>query len=393
MTLLRLALRNLSGGGLRTALNALVLSLVIVAIIAAQALLKGMNEQAARAAVAAEYGGGQFWQPRYDPYDPLSLPDAHGPVPPALADLAAAGRAAPVLVVQGSMYPAGRLQPVQLRGITPDQTVVDLPTAVLADAGAEIPVLIGGRMARASGLREGDVFVVQWRDRHGTFDAREARVVAVMRTPVQSVDRGVLWLPLARLQAMADLAGEATLVTLAPGFSPTDVGSAPGGWVARDLDGLLADIHALIRAKMLGSMFVYALLLLLALLAVFDTQVFAIFKRQREIGTLVALGMTRRAVAGLFTLEGALVGGLACLLAAVYGTPLLAWFGRTGWHLPETTDEYGFALGDVLYPVFSADLVVGTGLLIWLLTAAVSYLPTRRIARLEPTDALRGRAF
>jgi ABC-type lipoprotein release transport system permease subunit len=144
---------------------------------------------------------------------------------------------------------------------------------------------------------------------------------------------------------------------------------------------------------MLGSMFVYALLLLLALLAVFDAQVFAIFKRQREIGTLVALGMTRRAVAGLFTLEGALIGLLAALLAAVYGTPLLAWFARVGWKLPESTDDYGFALGDVLYPVFSADVVVGTALVIWVLTALVSYLPTRRIVRVNPTDALRGRVF
>ena len=29
--------------------------------------------------------------------------------------------------------------------------------------------------------------------------------------------------------------------------------------------------------------------------------------------------------------------GWAALLAAVYGTPLLAWFARAGWKLPETT--------------------------------------------------------
>ena len=390
MTLLRLALRNLIGAGLRTALNALVLSLVVVTIITAQALLKGMNEQTARAVVASEYGGGQIWHPGFDPYDPLSLPDAHGPVPAAVAELAAAGRAAPILMVQGAIYPAGRLRPVLLKGIAPQQTVVDLPTAALAAESREIPVLIGGRMAAAAGLQEGDVFVVQWRDRRGTFDAREARVVAVMRTPVQAVDKGQLWLPLERLRAMTDMAGEATLVTLAAdGTPPADTGA----WIPRDLDWLLADIHSLIRAKMLGSMFIYAILLLLALIAVFDTQVFAIFKRQREIGTLVALGMTRRAVAGIFTHEGVLGGLLAGLLAAAYGVPLLTWFARPGWRLPEATDSYGYALGDVLYPIFSLDVVLGTGLVIWVLIAVVSYLPTRRIARVRPTDALRGRVF
>lgn len=388
MTLLRLAMRNLLGAGLRTALNTLVLSLVLLTIIAAQALLKGMNEQAARAAMAAEYGGGQAWHPAYDPYDPLSLDDAHGPLPPALV---ADDRATAVLIVQGTIYPEGRLLPVQLRGIDPAQAVVDLPTAALAGVEGAIPVLIGTRMAKTAGLREGDVFVMQWRDRHGTFDAREARVAEVMRTPVQSVDKGVIWLQLERLREMAAMPGEATLAIMATGAPPPPVASA--GWVWRGKDDLLADIHALIRAKMIGSMFVYALLVFLALLAVFDTQVFAIFKRQREIGTLVALGMTRRAVAGLFTLEGALIGLLAGALAALYGIPLMAWFARVGWKLPATTDDYGFALGDVLYPVFSVDVVVGTGLIVWVLTALVSYLPTRRITRVNPTDALRGRVF
>jgi ABC-type lipoprotein release transport system permease subunit len=212
-----------------------------------------------------------------------------------------------------------------------------------------------------------------------------------MRTPVQSVDKGVLWLPLERLREMTAMPGEATLVVVAGAAAPASEGIADWNW--RGLDYLLADVHALIRAKMLGSMFVYAILLLLALLAVFDAQVFAIFKRQREIGTLVALGMTRRAVAGLFTLEGALIGLLAWLLAALYGIPLLTWFARSGWKLPETTDDYGYALGEVLYPVFSADVVAGTAVVIWVLTALVSYLPTRRIARVSPTDALRGRVF
>ena len=55
------------GAGLRTWLNAAVLSLVFVFIIAAQALLKGMNEQTAQAVIASEYGAGQIWHAEYDP--------------------------------------------------------------------------------------------------------------------------------------------------------------------------------------------------------------------------------------------------------------------------------------------------------------------------------------
>jgi len=211
----------------------------------------------------------------------------------------------------------------------------------------------------------------------------------VFRTQVQSVDRGQLWLPLTRLQEMAEMPGEATLVTVAVGVEPVE----GDGWLWLDLDDLLADIRNLVRSKMFGSMFVYALLVFLAMLAIFDTRVFAIFKRQREIGTLVAMGMTRSQVARLFTLEGVLNAVLALLLAGLYGWPLLGWFARTGWHLPETTDSYGYALGEVLYPVYGRDVVLETALIILVLAAIVSFLPTRRILSVAPTDALRGRVF
>jgi len=389
VTNLRLAYRNLMSAGLRTWLNAAVLSLVFLTILTAQALLNGMNEQTERALVATEFGGGQFVHPAYDRYDPLTIPDAHGVPPVALQTMIAQNQATATLVVQGTIYPAGRLQPVLLKGIDPAQQVIDLPAHLLTESSDEIPILLGTRMSHGTGLQAGDVFMLQWRDRYGTFDAREARVVAIFRTQVQAVDRGQLWLPLQRLQEMTEMPGEATLVTLAPGHDPGRV----DGWIQHGLEDLLADIRNLVRSKMLGSLFVYAILVFLAMLAIFDTRIFAIFKRQREIGTLVALGMTRNQVARLFTLEGILNAVLALLLAGIYGWPLLGWFARTGWQLPETTDSYGYALGEVLYPVFSGDVVCETALIILLMAAVVSFLPTRRITSVAPTDALRGRVF
>jgi ABC-type antimicrobial peptide transport system permease subunit len=109
------------------------------------------------------------------------------------------------------------------------------------------------------------------------------------------------------------------------------------------------------------------------------------------MGTLMALGMTRTAIIKLFTLEGALHGILAAIIAAIYGIPLLSYIARVGWKLPEATDTIGFAFGEKLFPIYSTGLVVGTTLLVLLVTTIVSFLPTRKIAKLKPTDALRGK--
>jgi putative ABC transport system permease protein len=388
VTTLKLAVRNLLGAGLRTWLNVFVLSLAFVLIVFTQGLLEGMNKQAEEAMVASEIGGGEFWHPAYDPYDPLSLTDARGPLPDALGTLALSGRAAPVLVTQGSIYPGGRLFTVLLKGIDPGQAVLNIPTRFLDAPGDEIPVLIGHRMALSTGLKAGDTFTIQWRDARGTFDARDGRVVQVMTTSVQTIDIGQLWLPLERLRAMTGLAGRATFVVLAKGAAaPAD--ARP--WVFKSRADLLRDVRAMVESKTVGSSIIYAILLLLAMLAIFDTQVLSIFHRKREMGTLMALGFTRGRVIRLFTLEGALNGVLAALLGAVYGIPIMAALARSGWALPKGTDSYGFAIGDRLYPSYGAGLVLGTTLLVLVVTTIVSFLPTRKIARLKPTDALRGR--
>jgi putative ABC transport system permease protein len=390
MTLPKLALKNLLGAGLRTWLNVFVLSLSFVLIIFVRGFIEGMNRQAERAMIATEVAGGHVQHPAYDPYDPLTLADAHGPVPAPLADLAAAGKAAPILVIQGTIYPEGRLFTVRVKGVDPGQRVIDVPTALLAGgspAPDEIPALIGARLAKTTGLKKGDAFSLRWRDAHGTFDAREARVVEVFSTTVQTVDIGQLWVPLDLLRALTGMAGEATLAVLAQGTPPP----ALSGWVFRGPDFFLADLKSMVAAKSVGSSVLYAILLLLAMLAIFDTQVLSIFHRRREMGTLMALGFTRGKVIGLFTLEGFFNGVLAALVAAAYGIPLLAWIAKTGWAMPGDVDSYGFAIGDKLFPTYSAGLVAGTTALVLLVTAVVSFLPTRRIAKLKPTDALRGR--
>ena len=392
MIIPKLALKNLLGAGLRTWLNVFVLSLSFVLIVASRGLLEGMNRQVEEAMIASEVGGGHFEHPAYDAYDPLTLVDAHGTVPPALAALAAAGQAAPVLVIQGTIYPQGRLVTVRIKGIDPSQSILNIPTSFLSAASAEdeIPVLIGERMARLSGLKAGDRVTMQWRDARGTFDAREAAVVQVMKTSVQTIDQGQLWVPLARLREMTDLAGHATFVVLAQDAARPGETEA-GGWRFRSRDDFLADTRAMVETKSIGMTIMSAIMLALAMLAIFDTQVLAIFHRRREMGTLMALGFTRGRVIRLFTLEGLLNAVLAGLVAAAYGIPLLAWFARTGWALPATTDDYGFAIGERLFPSYSVRLVAATTLLVLITTTIVSFIPTRRIARLKPTEALRGR--
>jgi ABC-type lipoprotein release transport system permease subunit len=383
----KLALRNILGSGVRTWLNILVLSFALVAIVWMQGFVVGMDEQATDALVNAEYGGGQYWHELYDPYDPLSLQDAHGILPPSINELVIDGQAAPILITQGTLYIEGRIRPVLLKGIDPEQSILSIPSSFLVGYSDELPALIGARMAKSADLKIGDYITIQWRDTHGTFDAQDARIVQIMSTSVQSIDNNQIWFPLDRLRAMLETPHEATLVVIDKDVEEQTV---LAGWIFKDLDFLLQDIRELVKRKTIGSSIFYVMLLFLAMVAIFDTQILSVFRRKKEMGTLMALGMTRFKVIQLFTLEGALHGVFAVAIGMIYGFPLCYYFAKWGWPMLEIYDSFGFAMGEALFPVYSLALIVGSTLLVLTVTVIVSFLPTRRIAKLKPTDALRG---
>lgn len=388
MIIPRLALKNLLGAGLRTWLNVVVLSLSFVLIIWLQSLYKGMGDQAKQAKIDIEFAGGQYWHESYDPFDPLTLEDAHGVVPDPIQEKIDEGEATPILVTQATIYPEGRLHTILLKGIDPQQSVVNLPSKFLVQEGEEIPALIGVRMAESTGLKLGDMVTIRWRDAKGTFDARDVQITQVMKTSVGTVDQGQIWIPLEKMRELMSMENESSLVVVAK--NTEEIPTVPG-WNFKSLEFLLADIESLVKAKTAGGSIMYIFLLLLAMLAIFNTQALSIFRRRKEMGTMMALGFTRSKVIQLFTLEGAMHSVLAAIVAAIYGIPFLVWFSKTGWALPEGTDDFGFALGEKLFPVYSVGLVLGTVGLVLMVTTIVSFLPTRKIAKLKPTDALRGK--
>jgi putative ABC transport system permease protein len=388
MMALRLAIRNLMGAGLRTWLNVIVLSFSFVVIIWHKGLLDAWDNQAIYEMIRWEIGGGQYWQENFDPFDPFTLQESHGKIPAELTGAVASGAAAPVLITQGTIYPSGRMQTILLKGIPAGQKVLEIPTNALVTDSDAIPAILGNSMAEASRLKVGDRVNLRWRDKNGAFDATEIIVTGIFQTNVPTVDVGQVWIPLERLQQMMLLPDEATLIVK---NEQDPARESLQGWKFTSQENLMADLKNLIQTKTIGGMVLWAILLLLAMLAVFDTQVLSIFRRQKEIGTYVALGMTRGQVVTLFTVEGAMHSVLAALLGAVYGIPLLSWQAIKGITFPIEGDDYGISMPNTIYPVYSVGLVIATVLIILLTTTVVSYWPSRKIARMNPTEALRGK--
>lgn len=377
----QLAYRNLIGAGLRTWLNVIVLSFAFIIIIFFNALLQGWNNQAKEDGIAWDYGYGHLLNENYDPYDAFTLDEGHDSIPKDLKNVT------PILIQQGSIYPEGRMVSVLLKGIDPNQKILKIPTEKFNTSTAAIPAIIGKHMAKAAKLAIGDEVILRWRDKNGAFDASNITIIDIFDTSVVSVDVGQIWLPLEKLSEMTALKNQATMFVVHKDYQIEPLKN----WTFQTQKVLLKDIEDVIATESIGSAVMYLVFLLIALLAIFDTQVLSIFRRQKEIGTYVALGMTRPKVVSLFTIEGSLHSLFAIAFGALYGIPIFIYLNQSGITMPDFAGEMEIGLDKAIFPVYDPLIIGLTIVFLILASALVSYLPARKIAKMNPVLALKGK--
>ena len=384
-----IARKNFYRQGMRAFLNVLVTALSIIALIFMLSLLNGFQAQSTRNLVKTDIGGGHYRAPGFDILSPTEWEDHTLKVPGKLLQLPTTDKVE-VLVQQGQLYPNRRLYPVQIRGISMDQTLLSLPLDNLKKFDQKIedviPAVVGVKIARKAHLKKGDMLTLKWRDKSGAVDAMDILIVDVGDMINPRIDDGVVWLRLDHLRLMTDRDNEVSWVAVRNYIGAVD------SFDFQPVEHLMADLLALFNQDRRNSKILWSILMILVCTSVFNTQVLNIFKRQKEIGTLMALGMDSNRIVRIFTLEGALAAIWALLIAAILGIPFFIWYQGVGFdvtHLSEAT----FPVRETIYPDYQALEIFYSLTIVFVLMVLAAWLPVRKITRLDPTLALRGRAI
>jgi putative ABC transport system permease protein len=384
-----IARKNFYRQGMRAFLNVLVTALSIISLIFMLSLLNGFQAQATRNLVATDVGGGHYRAPGFDILSPTEWEDHTLKAAESLLKLSDKDKAE-VLVQQGQLYPNRRLYPVQIRGVSMEQSLLSLPLDNLENYSEQIddviPGVVGVKMARKAHLKKGDILTLKWRDRSGAVDARDILIVDVGDMVNPRVDDGVVWLRLDHLRSMTDRQGEVSWVAVRDYMGPVE------GFEFQTVDALMADLLALLKQDRMNSKILWTILMILVCTSVFNTQILNIFKRQKEIGTLMALGMEPMRIVRIFTLEGALAAIWALVVAAILGVPFFIWFQGVGFDVTHLS-EASFPIRETIYPNYQPKEIFYSLLIVVFLVVMAAWVPVKKIIRLDPTLALRGRAI
>ena len=283
-----------------------------------------------------------------------------------------------------------------------ERKLLMLDTRILpggAYMGSVGETIVGETLANDLGLKVGDTLKVVTQKADGGLGFRKLRISGLFKTSVNSLDGMVFQMSLqdARILLGMDNGAQQISVTLSGMREVAAMTKLVQGIVDAHEKGKLSvlpwtSIGEYPKMIQLMNVVYYWVFLIVALLGSFiiaNVMTMVILERKREIGILMSMGMPRGKILNLFLAEGTMLGLIGSLAGTAIGVGLIMILARKGFDMTSAMAGFSWPLDNVIYPSVTPGTVfmgiaMGTAV-----SAAISYLPSRRAARMAPVDAIR----
>lgn len=254
-------------------------------------------------------------------------------------------------------------------------------------------MIMGRGLAANLGVQVGDTVVLMTTTAAGNVNAVEAPVVGLFNSVSKEYDDSALRMPIALAQQLVRVNGAQQWLVLLDDTARTDAklaelkGVMPAGRFELVPWYQLSDFYN--KTKDLFSSqvnVVQFIILMIIVLSISNTLSMSVMERVSEIGTCMALGLTRARIRRIFMSEGVMLGLVGGGLGVVIGCVLALAISAVGIPLPPPPGmEQGFS-GEIRL-TFG---IVAKALAIAVASAFVSSLyPAWRASRMNIVDALR----
>jgi len=399
------AWRNLWRNKRRTTIIIAAIVIGIFGVQASMAFMNGWIAQSVENIVGGELGSVQIQAPDYFanptvkkslPYDPawrtklLAIPHVGGACPRLKAQVLASN--------------ADRSEIAEAIGTDPtaEPSVSFIPSSVVDGRWLrpddDSAVVIGVETARRFKTRVGHRLVIRGNRPDGEMVEIALRIVGVFRTGLQSLDRGVLFLPLSAMQRMLNMDGRVTEWVLNAAVPGREAEIKRAAAAMTEAAGSVVTTWkeqqpVLVRMADLVYTFMYlfnGFFFVAMAFGVANTMLMSVMERTKEFGVMLALGVRRRTIVGIVVLEAfwlalfaSLVGNCVSELIVVHyyrsGLDLSRWLAGMNW----------LGLRGILHPYLRPeDVIAATGATV-LMALLMALYPARRASRLAPGEVLR----
>lgn len=333
---------------------------------------------------------------RADPYGYLLAPNDHTTVD--LMQTPGAVAVAPRLLISGLVSSGETTISFIGEGIDPAQEA-RLSSGLRFGEGRNLvpgepdTLVMGKGLAENLGASIGSSIVLIANTEGGAVNAVEARVVGLFESISKAYDDVALRIPIPLARQLMRVDGEHLRIVLLDQTEQTD---AALDWIDSRLDHEryaavpwidLADFYkktAALFSKQVGV--IDLLIAVIIVLSISNTMTMSVLQRVGEIGTMLAMGNTRRQILGMFVAEGVILGLVGAVAGLLVGLVLALIISLIGIPMPPGPGmSWGYDAG-ILLSVGSVSKAMAIAVVT---TGLASLYPAWRASRMNIVDALR----
>jgi putative ABC transport system permease protein len=271
-----------------------------------------------------------------------------------------------------------------------------LPGGTYCDAPGT--VILGETLALDLHLKPGDFLRIVTQKSDGGLGFTKLSISGIFKTGVNSLDSSVFQLSLDSARDLLSMDGGAQeILIMLPDYHET---ASRIDSVRKIVDGAdpslsvfpwtsIGDYPKLILMANAIYYWIWFIVAFLGAFIIANVMTMAVLERKREIGILMALGMPRRSLVGLFLVEGTMLGLVGSLAGAIVGVLFDAMFSKIGFDMTKAMAGFSWPVDNVIYPSVSVVQLVSCIALGTITAMIVSWMPSRKAAKLSPVDAIK----
>lgn len=402
MMRLKLAIRNITRHRLRSLLSISMIAGAVTAMI----LFQGFSEYSLAAlkftAAENQYGNMQvaaskYWSPGKEPRAervfPLSKLDNFKTKFPQVEHVS--GRLSFFgLISNGDLSVGGKIIGIDPVGEPTFKNSMRFPEGRFFDDIGTKEVVIGRLLAKQMNVHPGDNITVLTNTIDGVMNAMDLTVAGVFSAGLDEIDSQVMYLPLSVTQEILDTQSvdiavlkfkELKMVDPALKKINDDLKTNMTDLVARSWRDLAVLYRQVEKFYEVQNTLIEGILLALMFLGILNTVSMTVVERTGEIGTLRALGESRKEIVSQFVLESVMLSVIGIITGIVFSLVMIQLVEQ----LKIMTEMPGASTPFQIKIYFMFSSVIYASCLASVTTIIATLIPALRASRMDIVEALR----
>ncbi|PWN07663.1 ABC transporter permease [Rhodohalobacter mucosus] len=302
-------------------------------------------------------------------------------------------------MIQSSLTTSG----VSVRGVDPvrePETTTfheNLIYGNYLDSDVRNPILLGKRLAEKLNVQIGNRIVLTFQDVNSELSSAAFTISGIFRTNSGPQDERVVFVRSDDLSSI--LAGQQIYHEIAVMLQNEEMSNEVASDLNNRFDGISAETWYELSPELRylndfgNTMTVYIMIVIMLALAfgILNTMLMAIFERMRELGMLMAVGMSKTRIFSMIMTESVVLTFLAAAAGMVLGYVSINMMSENGLDLSavggDSLAEFGY--DSVIYPFVTGADIVNTAIIVILTALLAAVYPAIKALSLNPGEVVR----